>query len=70
MSRFPELFDEAIDTVVLGEALLIEVLAEHIARHIVDRQRALARRGANRRPLADAPDDARDRPLRHRRWSR
>ena len=41
MSRFPELFDEAIDTVVLGEALLVEVLAEHIARHIVQRQHAL-----------------------------
>jgi GTP cyclohydrolase I/GTP cyclohydrolase-4 len=41
MSRFPELFDEAIDTVVLGEALLVEVLAEHIARHIVERQDAL-----------------------------
>ena len=41
MSRFPELFDEAIDTVVLGEALLVEGLAEHIARHIVERQRAL-----------------------------
>jgi GTP cyclohydrolase IV len=41
MSRFPELFDEAIDTVVLGEALQVEALAEHIARHIVERQRAL-----------------------------
>jgi GTP cyclohydrolase I/GTP cyclohydrolase-4 len=41
MSRFPELFDEAIGAVVLGEALLVEQLAEHIARHIVDRQRAL-----------------------------
>ena len=41
MSRFPELFDEAIDTAVLGEALLVEVLAEHIAGHIVDRQQAL-----------------------------
>jgi GTP cyclohydrolase IV len=41
MSRFPELFDEAIDDVVLGEALLVEALAEHIARHIVERQRAL-----------------------------
>ena len=40
MSRFPELFDEAIDEVVLGEALLVEVLAEHIARHIVERQSA------------------------------
>jgi GTP cyclohydrolase-4 len=41
MSRFPELFDEAIDTVVLGEALLVEGLAEDIARHIVERQSAL-----------------------------
>jgi GTP cyclohydrolase I/GTP cyclohydrolase-4 len=41
MSRFPELFDEAIDEVVLGEALLVEVLAEHIARQIVGRQEAL-----------------------------
>ena len=41
MSRFPELFEEAIDEVVIGEAFLVEVLAEHIARNIVDRQRAL-----------------------------
>src|SRR5262249_23189498 len=41
MSRFPELFGEAIDAVVIGEAFLVETLAEHIARHIVDRQRAL-----------------------------
>jgi GTP cyclohydrolase-4 len=41
MSRFPELFEEAIEEVVIGEALLIEVLAEHIAAHIVERQRAL-----------------------------
>jgi GTP cyclohydrolase IV len=41
MSRFPELFDEAIDEVVLGEAMLVEVLAEHIAQHIVERQQAL-----------------------------
>jgi GTP cyclohydrolase IV len=41
MSRFPELFDEAIDEVVIGEALLVEELAEHIARHIAERQRAL-----------------------------
>ena len=40
MSRFPELFEEAIDEVVIGEAFLVEELAEHIARHIVDRQRA------------------------------
>jgi len=41
MSRFPELFEEAIEQVVIGEALLVEVLAEHIARHIAERQRAL-----------------------------
>ena len=41
MSRFPELFEEAIEEVVIGEALLVESLAEHIARHIVERQSAL-----------------------------
>ena len=41
MSRFPELFEEAIDLVVEREALLVEVLAEHIARRVVERQRAL-----------------------------
>ena len=41
MSRFPELFDEAIDDVVMREALLVEELAEHIARHVVERQSAL-----------------------------
>jgi MptA/FolE2 family GTP cyclohydrolase len=41
MSRFPELFAEAIEEVVIGEALLVEVLAEHIATHIVERQQAL-----------------------------
>jgi GTP cyclohydrolase IV len=41
MSRFPELFDEAIDSVVFDEALLVEVLAEHIASRIVERQAAL-----------------------------
>jgi GTP cyclohydrolase IV len=41
MSRFAELFDEAIEEVVLGDALLVEVLAERIARHIVERQHAL-----------------------------
>jgi GTP cyclohydrolase-4 len=40
MSRFPELFGEAIDEVVIGEAFLVETLAEHIARHIVARQDA------------------------------
>lgn len=41
MSRFPELFDEAIEGVVLGEGLLVEALAERIAREIVGRQDAL-----------------------------
>jgi GTP cyclohydrolase IV len=41
MSRFPELFEEAIEEVVIGEALLVETLAEHIAAHIVERQHAL-----------------------------
>ncbi|MDX6475408.1 MAG: cyclohydrolase [Gaiellaceae bacterium] len=46
MSRFPEsfnaaLFGEAIDAVVIGQAFLVETLAEHIARHIVERQHAL-----------------------------
>jgi GTP cyclohydrolase I/GTP cyclohydrolase-4 len=41
MSRFPELFAEAIEEVVIGEALLVESLAEHIASHIVRRQSAL-----------------------------
>jgi GTP cyclohydrolase-4 len=41
MSRFPELFGEAIDEVVIAEAFLVEELAEHIALHIVERQRAL-----------------------------
>lgn len=41
MSRFPELFDQAIDDAVLGEGMLVEVLAGRIARQIVERQRAL-----------------------------
>ena len=41
MSRFPELFEEAIDLVVEREALLVEVLAEQIATRVVERQRAL-----------------------------
>jgi GTP cyclohydrolase-4 len=41
MSRFPELFGEAIDEVVIGEAFLVEELADHIARHILERQDAL-----------------------------
>jgi len=41
MSRFPEIFGEAVDEVVIGEAFLVETLAEHIAAHIVERQHAL-----------------------------
>ncbi len=41
MSRFEEAVNEAIEEVVLGEALRIELLAERIARTIVERQRAL-----------------------------
>jgi GTP cyclohydrolase I/GTP cyclohydrolase-4 len=63
MSRFPELFEEAIEQVVIGEALLVEVLAEHIAQHIAERQRALraevrinARYPLERRtPVTDLP---------------
>src|SRR6266851_7878158 len=40
MSRFPELFGESIEEVVIGEAFLVEELAEHIARNVVARQRA------------------------------
>ena len=41
MSRFPELFEEAIEEVVIEEALLVEQLAAHIAAQIVERQSAL-----------------------------
>ena len=41
MSRFPELFEHAIDELVIGEAVLVEELAEHIARTVVGRQDAL-----------------------------
>ncbi len=41
MSRFPELFEQAVDELVIGEALLVEELAEHIACAVVGRQEAL-----------------------------
>jgi GTP cyclohydrolase-4 len=41
MSRFPEIFGEAVDEVVIGEAFLVETLAEHIASQVVRRQGAL-----------------------------
>ncbi len=41
MSRFPELFEEAVEGVVQDDAFLVEDLAEHVARRVVDRQEAL-----------------------------
>jgi GTP cyclohydrolase IV len=63
MSRFPELFGEAIDDVVIREAFLVEELAEHIARHVLARQRALRAEVkivasypmARRTPVSDLP---------------
>jgi GTP cyclohydrolase IV len=63
MSRFPEVFEEAIERVVLEEAFLIEELAAHIAEHVVERQGAgraetqiLARYPIERRtPVSDLP---------------
>ena len=63
MSRFPELFEEAIERVVLEEAFLVEELAAHIAGQIVERQgagraetRILARYPIERRtPVTDLP---------------
>jgi GTP cyclohydrolase IV len=40
MSRFEEVVNEAIDEVVIGEALVIEALAERIAQRVVERQGA------------------------------
>jgi GTP cyclohydrolase IV len=42
MSRFPEVFDEAIGDAVLGEARIVEEIAEVIARNIVERQNAVS----------------------------
>jgi GTP cyclohydrolase IV len=63
MSRFPEVFEEAIERVVLEEAFLIEELAAHIAEQIVERQGAgraetqiVARYPIERRtPVTDLP---------------
>jgi GTP cyclohydrolase IV len=41
MSRFEEVVEEAIDEVLLGEALKAETLASHIAERVRDRQDAL-----------------------------
>jgi GTP cyclohydrolase IV len=63
MSRFPELFEEAIEHVVLEEAFLVEDLAAHISEQIVARQgagraetRIVARYPIERRtPVTDLP---------------
>ncbi len=63
MSRFPELFGEVIERVVLEEAFLVEELAAHIAGEIVERQgaaraevRISARYPIERRtPVTDLP---------------
>jgi GTP cyclohydrolase IV len=41
MSRFPELFEQTIDELVIGEAVLVEELAEHIVRTVIHNQQAL-----------------------------
>jgi len=41
MSRFPETVAESIDQVVIGEALHVEDLAQHIAEQIIERQHAV-----------------------------
>jgi GTP cyclohydrolase IV len=41
MSRFEEVVEQAIDEVVLGEALKAETLAAHVAERVRERQRAL-----------------------------
>lgn len=63
MSRFEEVVNEAIDEVVIGEALVIEALAERIAERVVQRQRALRSEVtirasypvARRTPVTDIP---------------
>ena len=49
MSRFPEIFGEAIDAVVIGEAFLVETLAEHIASTSSSASTRCAPRCASRR---------------------
>jgi GTP cyclohydrolase I/GTP cyclohydrolase-4 len=41
MSRFPELFEEAIEGVVDDDAFLVEDLAQHVAARVVERQQAV-----------------------------
>ena len=60
MSRFPELFGEAIDELVIPGKLLVEELAEHIASHIVERQSACRAEVRIRGALPDRAAYARD----------
>ena len=55
MSRFPELFEEAIEGVVIDEALVVEELAEHIARDDPRPPGRPALPRAHRRPLPRRP---------------
>jgi GTP cyclohydrolase-4 len=41
MSRFPELFEQTVDQLVMDEALLVEELAEHSATAVAARQHAV-----------------------------
>ena len=60
MSRFPELFEQAIDELVIGEALLVEELAEHIAAGGRRAPGGAPRRGRGDRALPDPARDAGD----------
>ena len=67
MSRFPELFEEAIDEVVIGEAFLVEVLAEHIALTSSSASRLCAPRFGSRRGTRSS-ERRRSRACPRRRW--
>jgi GTP cyclohydrolase I/GTP cyclohydrolase-4 len=63
MSRFEEIVNEAVDEVVIGEALKAETLAAHIAERVRERQERPARRGHDPRALPEhkqTPVRARD----------
>ena len=51
MSRFEEVVNEAIDTVVLGESLRAEGLAAHIAEQVRERQGGIRRCRDRHRPV-------------------
>ena len=70
MSRFEEVVNEAIDEVVLSEAMKAENLAAHIAERVRDRQEGAARRGLDQGPLPRAQDHARVGRRRPRRSTR